>query len=288
VRELSGVRTRRGMSTSSRRSHCLTQLTLTYREMPDTFLSARDKQQTKPWRRICCHALLGGLVSIPATWPIGVLLVDHHRCLLWGLAKLIESARPQLELAGLATCHSEALAAMEKHRPHVVVLDLDLGSESGFDLLPHLASQAAVLILTGLRDADALERAVLAGARGFIHKSEPAEVILKAIERVHLGEVWLNRSTMGRVLQTLSRRRGSASEQWAYSALTAAERKVVAAVVRQKTAPNKVIAATLNISEHTLPNRLSAIYGKLGISKRLDLVLHAMEHRFEQPLAGVH
>ena len=75
-------------------------------------------------------------MSIFATEPIGVLVVDHHRCLLWGLARLIESARPRLELAGLATCHSEALSAMEKHRPNVVLLDLDLGSESGFDLLP--------------------------------------------------------------------------------------------------------------------------------------------------------
>ena len=69
-----------------------------------------------------------------------------------GLAKLIESARPQLELVDVATCHSEALAAMQKHRPHVVLLDLDLGGESGFDLVPQLASQAAVPILTGLRD----------------------------------------------------------------------------------------------------------------------------------------
>ncbi|HSF46954.1 MAG TPA: response regulator transcription factor, partial [Burkholderiales bacterium] len=220
--------------------------------------------------------------------PIGVLLVDHHRCLLWGLAKLIESARPRLELAGLATCHSEALAAMETRRPHVVLLDVDLGSESGFDLLPQLASQAAVLVLTGLRDPGAQERAVLAGARGFIHKSEPAEMILKAIEHVHDGEVWLNRSAMGRVLQTLSRRRNNASEQRPYSSLTPAERKVVAAVVRQKGAPNKLIAAALNISEHTLRNRLSAIYAKLGISRRIDLILHAMEHQFEQPSAGIH
>jgi two-component system, NarL family, nitrate/nitrite response regulator NarL len=226
-------------------------------------------------------------VSTIANQPIRVLLVDHHRCVLWGLARLIETARPQLELADVATCHSEALAAAEKYRPHVVLLDPDLGSEGGFDLLPHLASQAAVLILTGLSEGEAKERAFLAGARGFIHKSEPAEVILKAIECVHAGEVWLDRAAMARVLRTLSRRRDSESEQRTYSTLTAAERKVVAAVVRQKSAPNKVIAAALNISEHTLRNHLSTIYGKLGLNKRLDLVLHAMEHWLEQPSAGV-
>ena len=224
-------------------------------------------------------------MSIFAAQPIRVLVVDHHRCVLWGLAKLIESARPELELADIATCQSEALAAMEKHRPHVVLLDLDLGSENGFDLLPQLTSEAAVLILTGVRDRGAHERAVVAGARGVIHKSEPAEMILKAVARVHAGEPWLDRAVIGRVLQTLSRRQRE-SEQPAHASLTAAERKVVAAVVRQKSAPNKVIAEALHLSEHTLRNHLSSIYGKLGINKRIELVLHAMEHPLAQPAAA--
>jgi two-component system, NarL family, nitrate/nitrite response regulator NarL len=224
-------------------------------------------------------------VSTFATQPISVLLVDHHLSVLWGLARLIESARPQLELAGVATCHSEALAAVEKHRPDVVLLELDLGKESGLDLLPHLTSQATVLILTGLRDPAAWERAVIAGARGVIHKSEPAELILKAINRVHAGEPWLDRAAMGRVLQALSRRQ---SEQHPHDSLTAAERKVVAAVVRQRSEPNKVIAAALHLSEHTLRNHLASIYGKLGINRRVDLVLHAMEHQLAQPSAAMH
>ena len=218
-------------------------------------------------------------MSICGAQPIRVLLVDDHRSVLWGLAKLIESARPTLELAAVATCHSEALLAAEKHRPHVVLLDLDLGGQSGFDLIPQLASQAAVLILTGLRDPELLQRAVVEGARGVIHKSESAELILKAIERVHAGEPWLERTALGKVLQILSRRSGNQNEQPSHATLTPAERKVVTAVARQPSAPNKVIAAVLHISEHTFRNHLTAIYGKLGISKRVDLVLYAIEHR---------
>jgi DNA-binding NarL/FixJ family response regulator len=222
-------------------------------------------------------------MSIYGTQPIRVLLVDDHRSVLWGLAKLIESARPALELVDVATCPSEALLATQKHRPHVVLLDLDLGGQSGLDLVPQLASQAAVLILSGLRDPESLERAVVDGARGVIHKSEPAELILKAIERVHAGEPWLDRTAMGRVLQRLSRRSAAKSEPPRHASLTPAEHKVVAAVVRQRSAPNKVIAAALHISEHTLRNHLTAIYGKLGVGRRIDLVLHAMEHRLVQP-----
>ena len=73
-----------------------------------------------------------------------------------------------------------------------------------------------------------------------------------------------------------SRRSGNQNEQPSHATLTPAERKVVAAVARQPSAPNKVIAAALHISEHTFRNHLTAIYGKLGISKRVDLVLHAI------------
>jgi DNA-binding NarL/FixJ family response regulator len=111
-------------------------------------------------------------------------------------------------------------------------------------------------------------------------------MILKAVARVHAGEPWLDRAVIGRVLQTLSRRQRAQSEQPAHASLTAAERKVVAAVVRQKSAPNKVIAEALHLSEHTLRNHLSSIYGKLGISKRIELVLHAMEHPLAQPSAA--
>jgi two-component system nitrate/nitrite response regulator NarL len=212
--------------------------------------------------------------------PIKVLLVDDHRLVLWGLGKLIETARPQIELADIATCQNEALAAMQKHQPDVVLLDLDLGRESGLDLVPQLARQAAVIILTGLRDAASRERAILAGARGVVHKAEPAAVILKAIVHVHAGELWLDRSAVGKLLHTMSstRQKGAQAKSAAHSSLTTAERKVLAAVVRHKSAPNKVIAAGLHISEYTLRNHLSAIYGKLGVNGRLALVFHAMEH----------
>ena len=211
--------------------------------------------------------------------PIKVLLVDDHRVVLWGLEKLIDGARPQIEVIAVATCKSEALAAMQKQRPDVVLLDLDLGTESGLDLIPQLAHQAAVLIVSGTRDPALRERAMVAGARGVVHKWEPAAVILKAILHVHAGEPWLDRSTMGRVLQTLSSRQQGAQPQSLQASLTLAERKVVAAVVKHRSAPNKVVAAGLHISEHTLRNHLSAIYGKLGINRRVDLVFHAMEHQ---------
>jgi DNA-binding NarL/FixJ family response regulator len=205
--------------------------------------------------------------------PIRVLVVDDHRSVLWGLARLVESAEPQVELAGIAACHREALDGVEKHCPDVVLLDVDLGEESGLALLPQIAAKAAVLVLTGLREEGLAEKAILAGARGVVHKTEPAEVVLKAILRVHAGEPWIDRGTMGKLLTTVSRARQPAPG----ASLTAAERKVVAAIAQHKSAPNKAIAARMHISEHTLRNHLTSIYDKLGVRSRVDLVLLAME-----------
>lgn len=212
--------------------------------------------------------------------PIRVVLVDDHRAVLWGLAKLIESARPTIELAECATCHRETIAAMEKHAPNVVLLDLDLGQENGLDLIPQLREKAAVIILTGSRNVQLRERAVLEGARGIIEKTEPAEVILKAIRHVNAGEPWVDRGTMGRLLHVMSAKRSATSnEPPQHQDLSPAERRVIGAVVRHKGTPAKVIAATMHISEHTLRNHLNSIYSKLGVHRRLDLVLYAMEHK---------
>jgi len=213
-----------------------------------------------------------------STAAISVLLVDDHHSVLWGLGRLIETAGPQMRVADSVTCARDALAAVKKHAPDVVLLDLDLGEESGLDLISQVSADSQVLIFTGSRDVEMHQRAMLAGARGILSKAERAEVILKAITRVHAGEPWLDRGSLGKLLDVLGRNAADA-ETPAHSTLTAAERKVVAAVVRHKGSPNKVIAASLHLSEHTLRNHLASIYSKLGIHRRVDLVLYGIEHK---------
>ncbi len=215
---------------------------------------------------------------------IRVLLVDDHRSVLWGLRKLIESAGPPFEVAATAECASEALAAAKEHHPGVILLDLDLGEGTGIEFVStlHRASSARILILTGMRDPALQQRAVMAGASGVVQKSESAEVILKAIRQVHAGELWLDRATIGRVFARLSEGEAAGGVQ---DPLTPAERRVMLEVVRQKSAPNKVIADALHISAHTLRNHLASIYGKLGLKRRLDLVLYALERRLDRSSA---
>jgi two-component system nitrate/nitrite response regulator NarL len=195
-----------------------------------------------------------------------------------GVLENSESVSPQMKLADFVTCQRDPLAAIKEHAPDVVLLDLDLGEESGLDLVSKICGNSQVLIFTGTRDADVHQRAMPAEARGVLHKAEPAEVILKAISRVHAGGPWLDRGSLARLLGAFGRRRLEA-ESPAHSTLTAAERKVVAAVVRHEGSPNKVVAAFLHLSEHTLRNHVASNYSKLGIHRRVDLVLYGIEHK---------
>jgi two-component system, NarL family, nitrate/nitrite response regulator NarL len=217
--------------------------------------------------------------ALDASAPIRIVLVDDHRSVLWGLSKLIESSA-RMQLVATATNRREALEAVQAHAPNVVVLDFDLGDESALEVMGDLRGrEAKVIVLTGVRDPQMREQAVLAGARGLVHKSEPAEVILDAIASVHEGELWLDRATLGRVFASLSAGRAAAAPR---EPLTPAERRVIAAVVKHKSAPNKVIANALCISAHTLRNHLASIYDKLGVPRRLDLVLYALEHELDR------
>jgi two-component system, NarL family, nitrate/nitrite response regulator NarL len=223
-----------------------------------------------------------------AAGTIRVLLIDDHGTMLWGLTQLINSASPKMAVVAAVNSRDEALEAVRRERPDVILLDLDLGEADGVDLLPTLLkeSQARVLICTGVRDTEAHDRAVLRGARGIVHKEAPAEILLDAIEKVHRGELWLDRLATGRVFEKLleadtAERRHPEPDRSA--ALTGREREIITAVVELGQSTNKKIAAHLNMSEFTLRNHLTTIYDKLGVENRLDLFKYALRHGLARP-----
>ena len=214
--------------------------------------------------------------------PIRVLLIDDHQSFLWGMVKLIESDSLNMTVIGTASDIPEALAILEREQPDVILLDIDLRGENSLDSMPLLrnATTAMVLILTGMRDSDTHERAVMAGARGVVQKEVSAEMILKAIRKVHEGEIWLDRMTTGRIFtKLLDHSHNQVSPEAAkIASLTSREREIVSVMVNQGHSTNKQIAAHLNMSEHTLRNHLSSIYSKLEVENRLELVMYAVKH----------
>ena len=119
--------------------------------------------------------------------PIKVLLVDDHEQVLWGLKKLIDGEWPRMVVAGTATTMAQAVAGVRARNPDVVVLDIQLGDDNALDHMSELVGNNGpqVVILTGLDKVDLHERAIKSGARAVVLKEEPAEVLLREIERAN-------------------------------------------------------------------------------------------------------
>ncbi|WP_432725275.1 response regulator [Variovorax sp. W6] len=222
----------------------------------------------------------------PATHPIGVLLVDDHQTMLWGLSRLIDGEHPRMKVVGTACCCEDAVATSESLAPDVIVLDLDLDGHSALDILPRLVSNevSRVMVLTGEREQRTLDLAVLQGARGVMRKDAPAQQVIDAIERVHNGELCIDAQSIGRVFYELTAVKKQPKidpEVVRQSSLTHKEREIIHTVVTGSGASNKALAAKLFVTEHTLRNHLTSIYQKLGVGNRLELYIYAVKHQLD-------
>lgn len=218
--------------------------------------------------------------------PIRILLIDDHAIVRAGLRMLIENHRGMV-VVGEAGTRVDALAIATREKPQIILLDLDMGKESGLDFLRELLSTAAgarVVMLTGVRDPEAHRRAVHLGAMGLVLKDKAAEVLIKAIEKVHAGEVWLDRSLTASVLFEMSQAdqtRRADPEAEKIKSLTSREREIVGLVCEGL--KNKQIGDRLFISEATVRNHLTSILSKLELSDRFELALYSYRQRLAKP-----
>ena len=223
--------------------------------------------------------------------PIRVLLVHSNQMVLWGLEKLINSESPHMEVVGKTTDSQEAVRLAREQKPHILLLDMDIKREKALDLIPALLREGEgrldIIIFIDVRDPNIIDGAVLSGVRGVICRDEPTQNILKAMEKVHSGELWLDRGTTGRIFTSCLRTAQKPANPVANAAaekiasLTRKERAIVNAFADDAGASNKKIAGSLCISEQTLRNYLTSIFDKLDITNRYDLFMFAGHHRGE-------
>jgi DNA-binding NarL/FixJ family response regulator len=217
----------------------------------------------------------------PTREPIRILIVDDHAVVRAGLRMLIDQ-NPTMKVIGVAGNRSEALAIAASEQPNLIILDILLGDEDGLAILPELRAvvkDTRVLVLTGMRGSESQRRAMLAGAMGVVLKEHAAEVLIKAIYKVHQGEVWMDRLMLGSLLDEMTQTPETSPEKAKIASLTDREREVIALIAEGL--KNKQIGERLFISETTVTHHLSSIFSKLEVSDRLELVIYA----FSQNLA---
>jgi two-component system, NarL family, nitrate/nitrite response regulator NarL len=220
---------------------------------------------------------------------IRVMVVAEHAMFLHGITRLIDDERPQLGVVAAAGSCASAVDAAEEAKPDVILLDVDLIADHEADVVPSLVNGRGtrVLILGGTRDRTMHETAILRGAFGVVQKSDTPETLIKAIKKVHEGQLWLDRSTTGRLFVELSKQKSRAVADPAtrkLASLTHREQEVVRILATHPGSDNKKLANSLHIGEHTLRNHLSRIYDKLGVPNRMELFLFTQRHGFkDQP-----
>ena len=218
---------------------------------------------------------------------VRVLLIDDHAIMRSGLRLLIES-QPGLSVVGEASSRADALAAALDQQPDVIILDLALPGTDGLDLIPELlatAKGARILILTGVLDADAHTRAMRLGAMGVVLKEKAPEVLIKAVLKVHAGELWLDRAAVARLFGRNAQAGGRAKpdpEAAKIATLTGREREIVTLI--GEGLRNKQVAERLFISEGTVRNHLTSVFGKLDVADRFELMMYAYRHELAKPI----
>lgn len=218
--------------------------------------------------------------------PIRVLLIDDHALVLAGLRMLIQSWAG-FKVVGDATNRADALALTTREQPNIILLDLDLGQDNGLELIPDLlsaAKEARIIVLTGVRDLEAHRRAISLGAMGVVPKEKAAEVLIKSFEKVHSGEVWLDRSMMASVLAEMSRSKETkkiSPEAAQIATLTSREREII--TLLGEGLKNKQIAERLFISETTVRHHFTSIFDKLNVSDRFELLIYSYRQRLANP-----
>jgi DNA-binding NarL/FixJ family response regulator len=218
--------------------------------------------------------------------PIRVLLVDDHAIIREGLRDLI-ATRPDMTVVGDAATRDAALGLARGERPDVIVLDLDLGEDSGLRMIPELLEAAgpstSIIVLTGVREVEKRDEAMALGARGVVLKERGATELLSAIEKVHhTGECWFEPGAARRLLER-QRTRAEDPDAAKIATLTATERELIVCI--GDGLDNRQIAARMHIAESTVRNSLTRIYDKLEIQGgRLGLLVYAYRHGLVKPV----
>jgi len=206
---------------------------------------------------------------------IKVQLIDPHQITLWGMTQLL-ALNSRIEVCGTSSNRVDALKLATTSKPDVIILEPDLYEENGIDLISDLLkiTKAKIIIYTGSNNSKILDQAVVKGARGVINKTESTDNLLKAIEKIYEGELWLNRNATSRILLQIAQASSPkelSNEQKKLSTLTSKEEKVTRAIQMYSEKTLKQIAENLHISEHTLRNHLASIYDKLDVRNRMEL-----------------
>ena len=214
---------------------------------------------------------------------IRVLLVDDERLLRAGF-RMILRAETDLEVVGEAADGHEAVSAVERLQPNVVLMDIRMPRLDGLEATRQIVASGAtarVLVLTTF-DFDAyVYSALAAGASGFLLKDTPEDQLIGAIRAVGSGNGLFAPSVTRRLVEHFTRNARKVTTAPRLNALTEREREIMKMLARAQS--NSEIASELYLSEHTVRTHVARILAKLQLHDRAQAIVLAYEGGLVHP-----
>jgi len=204
----------------------------------------------------------------PSAASIRLLLVDDHPLVRDGLRARLEAV-PGFEVVGEAGNAQEAQAQMAALRPQLVLMDVGMKDVNGIDLTAMLLEREPalqVLMLSMYDNPEYVQRAMQAGARGYVLKDAPASEIIAAIEAVAGGGTFLSPAVSKRLFRNQAPR----------PVLSLRESEILSALARGLS--SKQIAREMDVSVRTVETHRQSIKRKLALDGQAELIKYAVEH----------
>ena len=208
-----------------------------------------------------------------------MLVVDDHAVVREGLRAFLD-LQDGIEVVGEAADGEEALAAAERLRPDVVLMDLVMPRLDGVRALRALRERlpkTRVIVLTSFLDDDKLLPALRAGAAGYLLKNAQPQELARAVRLADAGEALLDPVVAARLVESLA----TSEEDRPLDRLTPREREVLELIGRGF--PNKRIAQRLDVSEKTVKTHVGHVLAKLGVNDRTQAAVFAVRAGLVEP-----
>jgi DNA-binding NarL/FixJ family response regulator len=208
--------------------------------------------------------------------PTKVFIVDDHPMLRQGIKVVVDQER-DLTVCGDADSAADALAGIEKTKPDVVVLDLSLKNSNGLELIKDLhvrCPRLLILVLSMHDESFYAERALRAGARGYITKEEGTQMMVEGIRHVLRGEVFLSEKMSGKMLSKMfgnqTGREGAVEDRLS-------DREIEVLELLGKGFSTRQVAAQLHLSVKTIESHREHIKEKLRLNGANALIKYAVD-----------
>jgi len=209
-----------------------------------------------------------------ANRKVRILIVDDHPMMRAGLANAVEQER-DMEVCAQTSNGTEALAVLAASKPDLILTDLTLPEMSGLELIRAIhvrEPELPILVVSMHEEALYAERALRAGARGYISKEDASGKLIQAMRKVLRGEMYVNEKTQARILKSFS---GCASPVDQTNVGQLSDREFGVLQLIGQGLPTRGIAERLKISAKTVETHRVNIKRKLGLGTINELSVYA-------------